>query len=111
MRAILNIVNVVLKAPSSLQSTAPVESIYIDNKIASQISSLAKSVNDKLISMSEGLFSEFGDLLGQFKLEMTNASYAAEPEVSGLTPESGQLAPPCQNCCLPPANFRVPQRA
>ena len=89
----LNILNVVLKPPSSSQSTAPIASINNDNKIASLISSLSKSIDDKLISMSEGLFSKFDDLLGQFKLEMTNASFAAEPEVLGLTPESGQPAP------------------
>ena len=57
----LNIVNVVLKPSSSPRSTAPIESIAIDNKIASQISSLSKSVYDKLISMSEDLFSKFSD--------------------------------------------------
>ena len=45
----LNIVIVVLKS-SSPRSTAPVESIDINNKIASQISSLCKSLDDKLIS-------------------------------------------------------------
>ena len=39
----LNIVNVVIKPPSSPRSTAPIKSINIDNKIASQISSLSKS--------------------------------------------------------------------
>ena len=57
LRTSLNIVNVVLKTPSSFRSTAPIECIDSDNKIASQISSLAKSVDNKLISMSEGLFS------------------------------------------------------
>ena len=46
----LNIVNVVLKSSSSPRSTAPFESIDISNKIASQISSLSKSIDDKLIS-------------------------------------------------------------
>ena len=43
--------------------------------------------------MSEGLFSKFSDLLCQFKLELTNASFAAEPEVLGHEPESGQPVP------------------
>ena len=51
LRTSLNIVNVVLKTPPSSRSTALID---IDIKIASQISSLAKSVDDKLISMSEG---------------------------------------------------------
>ena len=52
----LNIVNVVLNYSSSPRSTVPIESIDIDSKIASQISSLSKNVDDKLTSMSEGLF-------------------------------------------------------
>ena len=51
----LNIVNVVLNYSSSPQSTVPIESIDIDSKIASRISSLSKNVDDKLTSMSEGL--------------------------------------------------------
>ena len=78
------------KPPSSPRSTSPVESIDTDSKIASQISSFSKSIDEKLVSMSEGLFSKFSDLLGQFKLELANASFAAEPEVLGRTPESGQ---------------------
>ena len=49
----LSIVNVVIKPPPSLRSTAPIEISDIDNKIASPVS-LSKSVNDRLISMSEG---------------------------------------------------------
>ena len=41
----LNIVNIFFE-PSSLRSTAPIESIDIANKIESQISSLSKNVDD-----------------------------------------------------------------
>ena len=57
----LNIVNVVLKPSSSPRSTAPIESIDIGNKIASQISSLSKSVDVNLISMSQDFFSKISD--------------------------------------------------
>ena len=69
------------KPPSPPRSTAPVESIDIDDRIASQISSLSKNVDEKLVAMFEALFSKFNDLLGQFKLELTNASFPVEPEV------------------------------
>ena len=81
------------KPPSSPRSTAPVVSVDIDSKIASQISSFSQSVVDKLVVMSEGLFSKLSDLLGQFKLEMSNVSFPAEPGVSGHTSESGQFLP------------------
>ena len=45
------------KPPSPPRSTALIESIDIDNSIASQISSLSKSEDEKLVTMSEGLFS------------------------------------------------------
>ena len=57
----LNIVNIFLKPSSSLWSTAPIESIDIANTIPFQISSLSKNVDDKLISMSEYLFSKICD--------------------------------------------------
>ena len=81
------------KPPSPPRSTAPVESIDIDVKVASQISPLFKNVDEKLVAMFEGLFSRFSDLLGHFKLELTNASFPAEPEVLGRTPVSGQPVP------------------
>ena len=81
------------KPRSSPRSTTLVVSVDIDSKIASQISSFSQSVDDKLVAVSEGLFSRFSNLLGQFKLEMTNASFPAELEASGRTPESGQSLP------------------
>ena len=75
------------------RSTAPIANIDIDDRIASQVSSLSKSVDEKLVLMSEGLFSKFSNLLDQFKLEITNSSVSAEPGVSGRTPVPGQPAP------------------
>ena len=46
---------------SSSRSPAPVESIDIDNKIASQISFLFKCVDNKLIFISKDLFSKISD--------------------------------------------------
>ena len=79
--------------PPSPQSTAPIDSIDIDDRIAPQVSSLSKSVDEKLVSISEGLFSKFSTLLDQFKLETTNTSFSAEPEISGWRPVPGQPAP------------------
>ena len=78
------------KPPSSPQSTDPVENADIDVKITSEISSLSKDVDEKLFTISEGLFSKFSDLLGQFKLELINPSFSAELEVSRLMPVPGQ---------------------
>ena len=75
-------------------------SFDFDNNIASHMSSLSQSVDDKIIAMSEGLLSKFSQMLGQFKFEVSNASFSAEPEISGRMPVSGQCfadAPPCQN--------------
>ena len=80
------------KPPSPPRSTAPVVNIDIDDRVASQVSSLSKSVDEKLVSVSEGLFSKFITLLDQFKLEITNYSVSAEPGVSGRTPVPGQPA-------------------
>ena len=74
------------KPPSPPRSTAPIANIDIDVRIASQVSSLSKSVDEKLVSMSEGLFSRFSNLLDQFKLEITNSSVSAEPGVSRRKP-------------------------
>ena len=52
------------KPPTSPQSAAPVENVDADVKTASQISSLSKNVDEKLVAMPEGLFSKFNDLLG-----------------------------------------------
>ena len=104
----LNIVNIFLQPSSSSRSTAPIESIDIDNKIASPISSLFKCIDDKLISMSKDLFSKISDL-GQFKLEITNASFAVEPKVSGITPGEASLHPctTLPELLFNPACFRV----
>ena len=68
-------------------------SVDIDSMIASQISSFSQTVDDKLTAMSDNLFSKFSDLLGQFRVKMSNVSPPAEPKVSGRTPESGQSLP------------------
>ena len=65
----------VAKPPSSPRSTAPSLNVDFDNKIASHIFSLSQSVVDKIAAVSEGLLSKFSQMLGQFKLEMSNASF------------------------------------
>ena len=49
-----------------------------------------QSVDSKIAAMSDNLLAQFSSMLGQFKLELSNPSLSAEPEVSGRTPSSGQ---------------------
>ena len=94
------------KPPSPPHSTSPVENVDIDVKIAS----LSKMVDEKLVATSEGLFSKFNDLLGQFRLELTHPSFSAEPEVSGGRLYQASLRP-CAALSEPlftPRGFRVP---
>ena len=79
--------------PPSSGSTAHSVNVYIDDRFASQLTSLSQSVDGRISAMSEGLLFKFSDMLGQFKLDMSNISFAAEPEVSGRTPISGQSLP------------------
>ena len=98
------------KPPSPPRSTAPIANIDIDDRIASQVSSLSKNVDEKLVSMSEGLFSKFSNLLDQFKLEITNSSVSAEPGYRGIRLCQASLHP-CASLSAPlftHSGFRVP---
>ena len=103
----------VVKPPSSPGSTAPSVNIDIDVKIASQIASLSKNVDDRISTMSERLMAKFSKMLGQFQLNMSNRSFPAKPEISGRTPLSGQSPPLQSPVCTDahPISFRVPQKA
>ena len=67
----------VAKPPSSPGSTAPSITIDFDDRIASRMANLSLSVDNRINVMSEGLLSKFSEMLGQFKIAMSNSSFSA----------------------------------
>ena len=79
------------KTPSSSGPQAP--SVDVDEKIRAHIATFSQDVDDRLASLSSSLMSRLDELVVSFRSNVSNCSLPAEPEVSGLTPPTGQSPP------------------
>ena len=63
------------------RSTAP--NSDLDSRFASQLTTVNKSINDKISAMSSSLVSQFSDMLDRFRVGLTNPSFSVDPKVPG----------------------------
>ena len=72
-------------------------SVDIDKQIRAHIATFSWDVDDRLASMSSSIMTRLDELFSQFRSNVSNRSLPAEPEVSGLTPPTGQSPPLCRS--------------
>ena len=80
-----------LKTPSSSGLQAP--SVDVDEQIRAHIATFSQDVDDRLASVSSSIMTRLDELFSQFRSNVSNRFLPAEPEVSGLTPPTGQSLP------------------
>ena len=79
------------KTPSPSGPQAP--SVDVDQQIRAHIATFSRDVDDRLASMSSSIMPRLDELFSKFRSNVSNRSLPAEPEVSGLTPPTGQSPP------------------
>ena len=81
-------------APKTSFSSEPqAPSVDVDEQIRAHIATFSRDVDDRLAYMSSSIMSRLDELFSQFRSNVSNRSLPAEPEVSGLTPPTGQSPP------------------
>ena len=85
-----------LKTSSSPhRSTSP--HIDFDAKLAAQLITVNKNIDDKITAMSNSLMSQFGEMLASFRSSLPNSSFPADPAVPGQS-VSHTESPFCGRC-------------